>query len=60
MLMYHVKLVGQEKPMVVCDLLTLDEDGLIARLDNCFDTSVVPQPVIDMGAPTLAAWEENS
>eukprot|EP00752_Nemacystus_decipiens_P016242 g14522.t1 len=60
MVLYHVKLAGQEKPMVVCDLLTVDEDGLISRLDNCFDTSVVPQSIVDMGAPTLEAWKEDS
>lgn len=54
-----MKLEGQGKPMVVCDLLTLDEDGLISRVDNCFDTSRVPQPVADMGAPTLAAKEDS-
>ena len=56
----YVKLGGQEKPMVECDLLTLDDDGLMSRLDNCFDTSVVPQSTVDMGAPTLAAWKEDS
>lgn len=60
MVLYHVKLAGQEKPMVLCDLLTLDDDGLISRLDNCFDRSVVPQPIIDMGAPTLVDWKEES
>ena len=60
MVLYHVKLAGQDEPMVVCDLLTLDDDGLISRLDNCFDTSTVPQPIMDMGAPTLAAWKEDS
>lgn len=60
MVLHHVKMAGQEKPMGACDLLTLDDDGLISRVDDCFDISVVPQPIIDMGAPTLAAWKEDS
>lgn len=59
MVLYHMKLKGQEEPMVVCDLLTLDDDGLISRVDNCFDTSKVPQPIADMGAPTLGAKEDS-
>lgn len=59
MVLYHLRLEGQETPMVVCDLLTLDDDGLISRLENCFDTSRVPQPIVDMGAPTLAAGEDS-
>ena len=54
-----MKLVGQDEAMPLCDLITLDDDGLICRLDNCYDTTKCPQAVIDAGAPTLAAWTEE-
>lgn len=56
MVLYFVKLVGQDSEMPVCDLLTLGDDGLIVRLDNCFDTTKCPQDIIEAGAATLAAF----
>ncbi|CAN0066369.1 unnamed protein product [Choristocarpus tenellus] len=59
LLLYFVKLVGQESEQPICDMLTLDDEGLIVRLENCFDTTKCPQDIVDAGAPTLAAFKED-
>lgn len=56
--MYFLRLDGMDGELPVCDLVTLNEDGLICRLENCFDTTKCPQDIIDAGAPTLAAFKE--
>lgn len=58
MALYFVRLEGQEREMPVCDLLTLDGDGLIERLENCFDKTKCPQDIVDAGAPTLATFTD--
>lgn len=57
LVLYNVRLEGQASEMPVVDLLTLDDDGLICRLENCFDTTKCPQEIIDAGAPTLVGFE---
>ncbi|CAM9311786.1 unnamed protein product [Ectocarpus sp. 12 AP-2014] len=57
LVLYYVRLEGQESEMPLVDLLTLDDGGLICRLENCFDTTKCPQEIIDAGAPTLVGFE---
>ncbi|CAM9345664.1 unnamed protein product, partial [Ectocarpus sp. 12 AP-2014] len=57
LVLYYVRLEGQEIEMPLVDLLTLDDEGLICRLENCFDTTKCPQEIIDAGAPTLVGFE---
>lgn len=57
LVLYYVRLEGQESEMPLVDLLTLDDEGLICRLENCFDTTKCPQEIIDAGAPTLVGFE---
>lgn len=44
MVLYTVLLKGAEENLLITDLVTTDEKGLICRLDNCFDPRKVKLP----------------
>lgn len=49
-LLTQVVMKGMEKPLNVVDVVTLDMDGKICRLDNCFDVSrIKPAEGADSG-----------
>lgn len=56
MALYSVCLEGMEGRLTICDLLMLNGEGLICRLENCFDASKCPKEIVDAGAATIAAF----
>lgn len=56
--LYYLRLQGMgENGLYICDYINLDENGLMVRMENCYDTTKCTPEFISAGAEASAQAE---